>query len=392
MGNRQHQTSAEVEPSEFYKACHNGEVEAIRRILLFEECSQLDILEPNGDTSLHAACRQGHYRIVYILLQKHFSRDLINTHTKKTAYEEAANDQIRSLFCRHHSTEAQIGERALRFYSAGYDPFEVFFTYSEREAECNSINNQAILTNLKDAKRSRYMARFNTSPTIIHKLVKRMTQRECIERMQTIFELVNNSRLKEKCQHYFDRFIHQKDSNALLRIYTFNSLCKAIREHADAYSTLVYLNLASMSERAYQGRSYRGITMTIHDVARYYYAFNNKDCVIEMRNFSSTSKDIAAAKVFSGFEDPKSRGLYSVLFIYEFNSRCPTAIDLARINEKLPPISEYEDEQEVLILPYTVFEVAGVTEQTETQPFTLYLRNVLVPKASLLSFITGNID
>ncbi len=55
-------------------------------------------------------------------------------------------------------------------------------------------------------------------------------------------------------------------------------------------------------------------------------------------------------------------------------------------------ISEYEDEQEVLILPYTLFEVVDVSEQTETQPFTIHLQNVHVRDASLLSFITGDID
>jgi hypothetical protein len=104
-----------------------------------------------------------------------------------------------------------------------------------------------------------------------------------------------------------------------------------------------------MSERAYQGSSYRGITMTKHDVARYYYAFKTKGCVVEIRNFSSTSKDKEAAKMFSGFGNTLDHGLHSILFIYEFPERCSTAIDLSRINEKLPCISEYEDEQEVLI-------------------------------------------
>ncbi len=97
-------------------------------------------------------------------------------------------------------------------------------------------------------------------------------------------------------------------------------------------------------------------------------------------------------KIFSGFGDKLGSGLHSVLFIYKFPERCPTAIDLSRINEKLPCISEYEDEQEVLILPYTLFEVVDVSEQTETQPFTIHLQNVHVRDASLLSFITGDID
>ena len=62
------------------------------------------------------------------------------------------------------------------------------------------------------------------------------------------------------------------------------------------------------------------------------------------------------------------------------------------MNENLDHISRFTDEEEVLIIPYTLFKVVNVTEQTETQPFTIHLQNVRTPDASLLSFITGDVD
>ncbi|CAF1247826.1 unnamed protein product [Rotaria sordida] len=387
MGNNQHKSKSETEPSDLYKASLNGDVETVRRILHFCRYDQLNILEPNGDTALHAACRQGHHLIVYLLLQADACRDLLNTHTEKTAYEEAANDEIRSLFCRSKV------ERIIRFYAVGYDAIEMaLISDAEYEANRNTLKNQAVITSLDDAKRSRYMARFNKSPAILRSIIKAMNERRSVELFQNTLNEVENIRKKEKYDDYFNRFIHEKDLNALLHLYTFSDLFKAIRKHADAYCTLIYLNLVSLSERAYQGSSYRGITMTKPDIARYYYSFKTKGSVVEMRNFSSTSKKKSAAVMFSGFGDRLDFGFHSVLFIYEFSERCPTAIDLSRINIKFPCISEYEDEEEVLILPYTLFQVINVREETETQPFTIHLLNIHVPKSSLLSFITGDIN
>ncbi|CAF0960626.1 unnamed protein product [Didymodactylos carnosus] len=122
-----------------------------------------------------------------------------------------------------------------------------------------------------------------------------------------------------------------------------------------------------MSERVY-----RGITLTIDDIARYYYVM----------------------KTPGSFGDPLAEGLNSILLVYEFPNKCQTAIDLNRISDSLPCISEFLDEKELLILPYTVFEVSNVTEETDSQSVSIYLRNILgkrytdlVDKSNLFIFI-----
>jgi hypothetical protein len=109
--------------------------------------------------------------------------------------------------------------------------------------------------------------------------------------------------------------------------------------------------------------------------------------VVETRNFSSTSQDKQASIIYSGFGASRFDNLHSILLVFEFPTSCNTAINLSRTSEHLPPLSQFQDEDEVLILPYTLFKVVKVVEATETEPFLIYLQNVPVPEKSPISFL-----
>ncbi|CAF4297997.1 unnamed protein product, partial [Rotaria magnacalcarata] len=51
-----------------------------------------------------------------------------------------------------------------------------------------------------------------------------------------------------------------------------------------------------------------------------------------------------------------------VLIVFEFSSKCFTAIQLEKLSNQLPSISEIESEREVLILPRTTFRVQKVEQ------------------------------
>src|SRR5579871_3274350 len=88
--------------SEFYQACRNGDVEFVKDYLnkLSPTKYNPNEFEPNvKSTPLHAAAYYGYKDIVELLIEHGCDRSEINQYGL-TAYEEAANDEIRQLFKR----------------------------------------------------------------------------------------------------------------------------------------------------------------------------------------------------------------------------------------------------------------------------------------------------
>ncbi|CAM4802333.1 unnamed protein product [Rotaria magnacalcarata] len=86
--------------SDFYWACQADEVDLVRRILLAIPFQEITRLQLNRSTALHAASYFGHKEIVNLLLnERGVIRHKQNRHGL-TAYEEAANDEIRQVFHR----------------------------------------------------------------------------------------------------------------------------------------------------------------------------------------------------------------------------------------------------------------------------------------------------
>ncbi|CAF4768009.1 unnamed protein product [Rotaria sp. Silwood1] len=65
----------------------------------------------------------------------------------------------------------------------------------------------------------------------------------------------------------------------------------------------------------------------------------------------------------------------NVLMIIDFLQPCSTAIALFTLTSDLPRISQHEDEEEVLILPETIFRVKHIEEDRQTRLQTIYLEH-----------------
>ncbi|CAF3427400.1 unnamed protein product [Rotaria socialis] len=111
--------SQQSEVSNLYRACQTGNIYLVRDILSSTSHADINRLEPNGSTSLHAAAFFGHADIVQLLLQHGVVRDQRNA-DGLTAYEVASKDEIRQLF--HRSLSSQ------RFRSDTIDDAPHIFT------------------------------------------------------------------------------------------------------------------------------------------------------------------------------------------------------------------------------------------------------------------------
>ncbi|CAF1337008.1 unnamed protein product [Didymodactylos carnosus] len=100
------------EASPLYWACRGGDLDAVNEILSSTPFSDINRLEPNGSTALHAASFFGHTDVVRFLVQERgIIRHRKNRHGL-TAYQEAPTKEIRRLFHRPSSVNRFVEENS----------------------------------------------------------------------------------------------------------------------------------------------------------------------------------------------------------------------------------------------------------------------------------------
>lgn len=173
-------------------------------------------------------------------------------------------------------------------------------------------------------------------------------------------------------------------SNLLTMYILETSLYETLQNEADAFTVLIYFHLNELQDRTFQGRTYRGAKMTQNDINAYRWAIEREGYVLETRTLQSTSLKKSAAQSFSQLEQNNTySGQYLVFLTLDFPQQCPTAINLTKISETLPALSVFESEQEVLVLPFTLFSVKEIKIDSEIDQYRITLTNVPIPKASL---------
>ncbi|CAF4454362.1 unnamed protein product, partial [Didymodactylos carnosus] len=85
------------EPSALYNACRNNDIEQVKTLLTNTSLEQLNRIEPNGSTALHAASYWSHGEIVKLLLEQGADRWIKNRYNM-TPYEEAELSHIKEIF------------------------------------------------------------------------------------------------------------------------------------------------------------------------------------------------------------------------------------------------------------------------------------------------------
>ncbi|UJR18079.1 hypothetical protein I4U23_004979 [Adineta vaga] len=93
--------------SEFYRACRDGDTDTVEKMLPILTKEDIERVEPNGSTALHAATHYGHKKIVKLLLARSPDTSIRNTYGN-TAEDEASGSEIRTLFKQSSSHASTI--------------------------------------------------------------------------------------------------------------------------------------------------------------------------------------------------------------------------------------------------------------------------------------------
>ena len=196
-----------------------------------------------------------------------------------------------------------------------------------------------------------------------------------------------SGKANELLQDFLDNF-DKGNVEHLIRLYTLETgFYYALQRNPIPLALPLYRAAKPLRDRFFQGICYRGTKIDGEDILTYQAMVNNPDGLLQTRHFFSTSKERSVAEEFSCDRNKRNKpsDRRPALLIFNFPEKCDQTIDLSRLSDELPCLSEFEQEQEVLILPWTVFHVESIEEEPSTSTYIVTLTNVLLPHTDMWS-------
>ncbi|CAF1405066.1 unnamed protein product [Rotaria magnacalcarata] len=330
--------------SDLYLACRNGDIAVVQRLLPVTSLEILNRTEPDGNTCLHAAASCGHKEIVRLLLARGAYRRVKDQYGK-TPLEAAKTDEVEKLFSRSADASKQ------RFGINPAKQLEWQFQNDHAETFARAVHWGCI----KDRG--------------IKKTVEKIQQADILED--------DGDPSNEVIKNYFKCALEKKDPLYLLRAYTtesqfyrrlnrematgndrevFKKLC---RKWTGFYTGIIAKNPA-LDHLHFSGQTYRGMEITPADYQQYRIGI-----ALANKSFQSTSKSWKIAKGFACPPEHKP-GTIPVVLIFTITDR-KSALSIDEI-------SDFQYEEEVLIVPGTFFIVTDINR--DQSPHEVGLRQL----------------
>ncbi|CAF3226614.1 unnamed protein product [Rotaria sp. Silwood2] len=380
--------------SDFYFFCRNGEVDRMRQVLDAEDApsiDQLNELQPNGSTALHAATYYGHKEMVKFLLDRNCPRTALNRYGR-TAYEEARDFEMKQLFDRPDSASRFHELNAAHTLSI-YLPCEnhgdtlasaplnfVRVFKSESEILDYSINQQTTAMWLKFYNWFSHTFRtfieredFQIDAFDLHKHAdfQQFLKLHFSDPVQ--YELTMKSIGDAQRSNSIEPLIHLYTSEQAGFYHPLNrQLAHSVGDAqmsphlCDRFVIEFHLRRHELKHRAFTGTVYRGATVPAVDLTIYEQALaSDPPGILGLKTFTSTSTDPLVALAFA-VQQPPTIDQKSVLFVFEIREVTPTIIGVE-------DVSSFIQEHEVLILPGNLFIVTGIEEEQFLKVTKIYL-------------------
>jgi hypothetical protein len=369
MGNRQraygHSDESDEEGriasavDEFYRSCSKGDLDSIKRIL--------DIL-PDETFHLHRL------RFISAATEALYHEDLQSTRSNILFYVWAYKAPIEM------SVELDLIIRSSNKMN-GITRFDIVSYANIKERKLPD-----------DSYTAHFLLQIANASFFLRPIIRSSIESECREHFSRIIADILRTHANQNCTELvtlWGKYLESKCMRSLLKIYTLSTpvVYSIIRDNSLSYAMLVYLNLNKVhSSCSFHGTSYRGVHLSMHELNIYRVAME-KGHLVETTNFCSTSQSRDVAEFFCG-EPPEQTMAFPATLIYNFSeSTFPCALDLTRD----PVISKHPEEEEVLVLPHTIFRVRNADntyhDSTGCQRWVIELHNINVPKHSFTSFL-----
>ena len=319
--------------SALYVACRNGDLSTVEELLPTLTLDEINQIEPNGSTSLHAACYFNHPEIVKLLLDSGALRTTVNG-DGCTAFDEASTEQVKQLFPRsfaaaqaRFSTDIHL-DQAIEWVSAKHGDYG----WWEKQGLNITDIDEAVDGIVNDE-------RFHDTSSM-HLIQYLLSKARKAQNPEWLIQAYS-------AETGFCQMINKALALEPLRTVYFD-----VDETVDAFvGALPYHN--ALKKYRYAGKCYRGMKLSTKDFEENYKVGQT----LLIKPFISTSKSRDIAERFATAPSISSRPL-SALCIYTIPDRTLSYLDNVVLD--ISSISQYPHEQEVLILPYTSLQIQSV--------------------------------
>ena len=313
--------------SEFYYACRNGLTGAVLEQLPKMTLIEIDQVQANGSTALHAASFYGHAEIVKLLLEKGASRSIRNRH-QCLPCDEAGTPEMKALFVRASSdrfVNDELDPVAWIKYDATADALTKNYRLRQTGFRWTSKSIEHLLTHIKadmsDSKQERILTFLNEAQTDPMRLLQAYT--------------VESNFYRNLNRDVATMHVDQSTNVGLTYFIDF------------------FYKYPALESLSYVGRVYRGMIISQDNLSEY-----SAGRKVLSKSFLSTSTNRSVAEGFIKRETSNraaQRGsdiqMCALCILEITNRRTGLGIDI---------VSEYQDEKEVLVGPCTAFLITGV--------------------------------
>jgi hypothetical protein len=329
---------SQSQPSSLYFACRNGDVKTVTNLLSQLTKDDLDQIEPNGSTALHAASYYGHTAIVRLLLNRGCSTTIQNKFDK-TPMDEAANEEIHQLFVKQqNSSEYELEDDS----PPKSDRLEIYPNLNNKDK--SNLATCIAKTRLRTYRIHKYQIEGVNNTAQLERIFKKHVSEKAPEAEEAMIVL--------------QKFRETKNTVHLVELYLMETFVYKPPIIDDTFLIEMYVNLTKFSEKPFRGILYSGHRATNEHLDPYRWAFKNSGSLLETRRVLSTSLEWRIAKMFAKSEDK----YIGVIFTYDFPNECYTVMNLNQRKNDLRSLEYFEYEQEAIILPGTFFAVTSISE------------------------------
>jgi hypothetical protein len=332
------------QPNAFYSACCDNDLKRVQETVKPSEVNQIDI---DGNTALHIASSRGYIELVQFLLRYHVSRKIRNN-DGFTAEEVASSEEIKDIF---KATFRPMSDS--KHFVAATSDVEWLDNY-KNAYRISYENNEHMkrwllkvpLEKLLNELDSGYIDKIQFSNEAGKQIIKAYIQ-AAIDWENPVglikaytsagngFYRILNRDLAEIGSNF--RFLSTQ--NLFNSGYLDNEAPKDLGQHIFA---AILINYPGFRSYYHTGTVYRGMNITPSDLEEY-----KTDNIVMTRSFLSTSEERIIPELFIRFDDCDNH--LPVMCIYKVSN--------PRSSLAIKDISCISGENEVLIVPFVVFQV-----------------------------------